>query len=469
VKVDSRDFTIDDSTLWETINSLPLSYQAFARRSHLYARAYGVVTTDRNSYADDNIAAVLNPCMRNGIYSGLVSAQSETEKRLGYKISRRYITETVTLRYFLEKRVTEFPGVEAMNIQRVWYGGSELLDVTPYVATDVDTSVATGVLKATVPAAVLRNPAKAQYRVIEADNTDAGALTLHATIKPKRIGDNWEITFAQHEDLDVTDTVNVINMEYCVIQTTIPTTADVDEANFVLTYPDTNQIIPTYKDAVVDVDTDTVTFYPYLYAMVDDAFFDDTIDLINGEFYKLMPYAELKWWVDETVLPTLYWYVDGIQKEVSDFTLSVNLVDSEYGVYHLKLDTDNVSVIPRLQDVVSMVQTVKLDLDTTFVKFHYVVSPQYLPKSFQLQIPTALDAIANKVAAELPVGECGDTRLEFAEFIKHAQSMYTDRYVNSYTGTEVEKVEFGKLHGQIVYEQYMKNALIYSRPIVVSH
>lgn len=467
MRIDERRFPIDDEILWESVNSLAVDYHYFAMGSSLYSKAYGVITDYAETPEEDLRTAVLNACMRSALYETLFSAHAEAEKVLGHTLTSRYATERFTLHSPILKGMTELPAVRAMNVKKVWYTpDSSIVPITPYTETGLSWGRVDGIPVVTVPVSAMPNPNSGQLRRIDALGADTGALRIREDVYPTREGSNWKLQIAERNG-NLTDGVNTISLvNFNMIQIEVPIPAgSPDNANFCLVYPDTNQVIPSLSKPVV-TDT-TLTFQVYLYALVDPAFRNETINLVAGQFYKLLTEVQLKYWVEEPASPVVYWHKDGVLQSVDTVSVTNTLTNQEMGLFHLVLDNFN-NGYPRFYFDVNQLQVPSGTLDSLEVEISYVVDPNYLPSKYRAQIPSARNAILYKVAAELPVGDCGDGDANLFTFLEDARASYTKSYVTS-GGGEVHHMKYGQRHGQVLFDTWLSNCLHFSRPIVFAN
>ena len=272
------------SDAYNLVNSLGISYLDFAIESHYYARLFGVLTACDWGCPDSSF--VVNQCLRESLYRTLLAVQNDTENFVGYNITDRYHTETID--YPFGKLHSTFAGIDKVDIVPEWSTilGYDSVAVNYFLDTIVAPTVAGGYTYFTVPVSLISNPREVVFR---STTTMRSYTLLNDGVYPKRNGANWEIAI----DVGITpydgNPTYVQHCKYAVVEVAAPTCTD---GTVYPVYKGTNQKIPLYKQELIG--GGLTRYWFYVYTLVDPAFFSETVNLENGEFYKMMTDIEFR-------------------------------------------------------------------------------------------------------------------------------------------------------------------------------
>lgn len=439
---------LSEDALYDTVNTLPVDYLRFALASHYGARMYGVLNGARTGGSDgDPDTFLVNSCLRMSLWEVLVSVCQETENRLGFNLTSRYHTATTELSPTMRLQV-DWAGVEKTDVVPTFSEVVETATIEPFIQTDLTAVVDGSITYVQVDGSLLINPQDAILRL----HDNGGALDiLLGQGYPKKVAGNWRIAInTRATPIPSGDTVDVQHRQLVFV--------DVEtEDNLLPFYRGTTQKIPLARPVEgLDVD-DTKRYWFYVYSLVDPAFYEDReIDLVAGEFYKLQLTIEFR---TEAETPM---YARITQKslkpgdmDVDEWKAELVPIDPLRGVFDVKvlgkweIDPDTEEEILNTNRTYVCVNR---GLYSTKIAYAYKTNPSNLPDSTQQSIATVLTAILHRVAADLPLSDCGcETK---RGFIAEQQKTYSLQLVTP-TGVQLMKTEYGDLHGHKVYAEKM--------------
>jgi len=470
---------LSDEEAWRIVNMMPVKYEDFAFISHLYSRAYDVLTgaleggtSDGNRVPQgvswDDIR--VNNCLREAIYRTLWDVTQTTELRAGFNLSTRY--HYVEENYPVGgKAITFWPGVSALNVKPVVgdIAGYSPVAVNYHIQEnltldepDVDT------LTAAFDLSLNPNPSDV---FIRKDGTEGVVLIeIDKTSYPRRVGTDWVVALNK-KYAAVTDTLNAQNKKIVIVDAPTPTEGTDYPTGMTWwpVYPGTEQQIPVAK-APSDNGDGTTRWTFYIYTLVDPAFAYEKVDLIKGEFWKMLQEVEFKYFGEEEADFEVAWVVADQEAIVNPGT---KLVDPAHGIFHIRV-ADVVCADPC--DLFTAEDENELGCDcppynlapeSFKIRYWYKTDPSALDERYKMQVSGLRQAICYKVAADLPVKDCG-CYLEVG-FIAEQQTMLTPQSINPYTGIQVQNFDLGKTLGRLRYDHVMQETLVpYSRPIFSS-
>jgi len=476
IQRDDFDAYMSDEEIWDTANQLLVDYFQFSKISNLKHRAYGVQIRSRTTLNPDSGVIeydeeYINDCVRSAIWRTLHSVESDTEKRLGYGFTPKYRVDTIP---FPRKGKFFFPspGVEAINVQQTWstIDGYDDEATNDYLITSATVDVSGDQATVRLPVDVVFNPED----VIIRDNATGSAFIRDNALPITRTAaatDYWNYPIKQTTTPYNGETINVQGIKYTYVDITPPTIPA--GATLVPVYPGTNQIIPQYKDFETLVGGDYRFWFPVHVLVHPDFRFDTTVSLVDAEFYKLYPSIEFRYYEEETVYPELVVVAKNESGVVTEYTYQydpTSLVDHSYpelkliyndsGLAHFVFNDETCDTVNPFElfpnaDVLNPI-SVRL-------KLYYKTNPRFMEDRYQAQLSGLQRLIAQKVAAELPLADCGCKISK--GFIAQQQTGYMDSYMNPFTGTTVEKFAYGNLHGQVAFEEFLRNVDYYRRPV----
>jgi len=444
----------DATDVYNTVNNLPISYWLFSQNTNYFGRLFGVVTGEQNQ--QDWTDFVVNHCLRDALWHQLHCVTEAAENFVGYNISPHFHTKTTSWMFGENFRV--WPGVEEVDIEQQWsdiagfdsVAISPFLDIIPTVTPGSPTTVA-------FPYALVDNP----LNIILRRASDYGTYSIDRKIRPVRVGSDWVIALDDNTiPYTVGDTVLIQHVRYTYIEIETPTCSD---GTPYPVYPGTNQIIPQAKVAE-DIGGGFTRYWFYTYTLVDPAFYNNMVDLVEGDFYKLFQAIEFKCLKEvesKGILTRACKCQDCANCCACDaaiFQVSAKIVDAERGILSFCVDGELVLNEETLE--YELVQTnlcngiVRDNCHKYTLTFKYKTNPEILNERYQKAICDIENAIVHRTAAELPVIDCGcflnqpDERLGF---IFSQQESFGRTSVNSFTGTVTNSFKYGDMRGQQVY------------------
>lgn len=427
----------------DMINNLLLDVYEFSSIACIDGFAYGVRDIC------DTCTIRFNWCLRKSLIKQLVEQHRYVEDKLKYRITPGYHSEKLEwnggTRFTLKN-----PGVAELLIQQTI---TKVPDVTGTVGPYVYTTTAEVGGFTLVPLDLVDDPEAAIYR-----NANDARVFIDSS-NPFELdvgGDNWKIWL---EGIVAGNEVNVQSCKYIIVDVDL---TSVTSGEIRPVYTGSMQYIPVAKPPEeLEGDPVLTRFWFSPYVLTNHAFRTNGVNLLNGEFYKLVKDIEFVT-VVESAAPLIVEYYDcpcldcptTTSSETSEIT--VEIVDGRRGI--ISVNACEFSDC-NCKQIVSV--TVKYRTDPELVN----------PGSSEM----IKDAIANLVAAELPLVACGCIQVpdqsnlnrEFNYgFIGAAQHAYTEIRINQLTGENVENWKHGNLHGQVVFVEKMSRVKTYKRTII---
>lgn len=473
---------LPEAVIWDAINDLSISYLQFAHKSSLYARAYGMINDSqfglRDEHGSDWRELVLNDCMRNALYDLLYSVQQLTEQRLGFNLTEQFHVEEIVWPRDAKLQL-KWPGIEAAELEQNWYTISNYgpFDLEPYVIKIaplvVDDDVNNTLRIAWVDSELVRNPDDVILR--RAD--DDGALTLnkvHARYA-KRVDKFWEIPI-DDKIVSINDSDVSVQHRQFVILTVLAADVSALPAGGTVhpVYAGTNQIIPLAQPVKI-LDDGKLQYVFYAYTLIDPAFSLETVFWNRAEFYKLFEQIEFKYAVSEAAYVEFIWG-EGDEETIYRFDpdlpatpvlprLHLLIANQEKSILNLYINDQLFCTLDQAQSIwTTCVSDKRLKMPENLrLRVHYKTNPNLLNGRYKGQLADANRAILNRTAARLPLEECG-CKMDIG-FIAEQQKQYGTIIRNPITGIEISKVRFGQRHGEILYTDFLDNAIGYSRVI----
>lgn len=460
------------------VNQMPITEFQFAVISSLVQRYFGVITGsqdgERTAIQDPSSADrsdtpdrfILNSCARYAFPRIADSVVSGLEQEIGYNLTPRYVTELVPYQTANGKFQTTYPGVEAFNVQRVWYPleGLDAVELDPFVQEILEADVTTPYSDST-PAAlvdaslvsnpndvILRSPSGSEYPWF----SDDGHRIL------RTVDNHWQLALATNKKNYTGGSILVQHKKLMFVDITPPTLPT--GAEIFPVYPGTNQIIHQAKPMqVITEGEDTFwRFWFYNFTLVHPDFVVETIDLQAGEFYKLYPFIEFKYAIDEEVKPEIVItrgsHVTVLVGGSSNNYPRITSVNPGYGIFHVNYDSCCRTVDAYCRSYGSP--------ETVMMRFSYKTNPKNLPVQYRDQIGRLTEAAAGRIAADIPTTDCG-CEVPFG-FIKDKKSALPSATFSDLTGNIIDRYRYGTAFGHIEYANALANALRYSRPINLS-
>lgn len=445
------DSSLTPTEVYQLINTLPLSYQSLAQRTHYWGRMFGVVTGEDNE--QDWGDFVVNQCLRDSIWHTLRSISDEAESAIGYDVSRRYHKHTVTWPF--GKKIKARPGIEKINVSPQWSVAPDLEDVvvSPFVIENVTPTLESSRYVVALDRELVDNP----NDVIVRFSTHMGTISVDRGYRPRIDGTDWVITLDNHSTpWDGVTPLHIQSTKYAYVEITPPTLTQ--GQSYYPVFQGTNQIIPEALPRQ-NIGGGQVRIWFYIYNLVDKAFYNNPVNLVNAEFYKLVPTISINIYeeVEQKGRLTVTCDCDGgcgdCQNGVRVFQVTATIFNAELGVVDFCVDGEIVD---------EELETGSCEVPTCpecsySLTFHYITNPNLLFEECRRAIPRILDAIMFKTAAELPMVDCGcwiDDK-EKIGFIARQQETFSKQTVNAFTGTTTVLFQYGDLRGQKAYVEIM--------------
>lgn len=472
---------MSDKDVWRLVNTMPVNYQDFAQISHLYARAYDVLTDaveggsadgDRTPYGVDWDEIRVNNCLREAVYRTLWTVTQDAELWAGFNFSKRY--------HYYEapfplhgKGVTPWPGVESLNTRLVCgdIPGFSEVPVNYQISPPPTLSLnETGRVIASFSATDNPNP-----RDVFVRKMDSGTiLPEDEDIRPypRKVGGNWQIVL-NNNFVTPTEPVWGNNKKVVYVDIVMPVEGeDYPEMGEVLpVYPGTEQQIPLAAPPRLLEDGRTRWTF-WVYTLVNPDFGYEKVDLIRGDFYKMLETISFKYFLEVTSPFEVVFSVGNQQSVVHASTV---VVDASRGVYQILHGKDkSLCTDPCTLFTSEQMRDLKCGCSsgpdgnpvTVTIRYWYKTNPDCLNEIYRNQIPGLRQAIAYRTAAELPVRDCG-CYLKVG-FIAEQQTMMTPESVNPYTGIQIQRFDLGKMLGTLRYDSLMEKVTRFTSPVFLT-
>lgn len=417
--------------------------QIFSRIACLDGRLYGVISKC------DTCDLSLNECIRSHILSALASNQAIVERKLGYNLTERYHEEIQTWDGKSQIQ-TNWPGVEKVNVKQEIVAIDEFgpFPISPYVQENLTLSDSgNGYCVAEVSQSVLDNPSHLIIRNTSRHIYDTQEIDGY----PRRSSGNWLIALVNRPEAPACDDiVHAQNCKYMYL--------DVDNivcsANGYLApfYPGTDIEIPQAKPSeIIAGNLRRFWFAPWV--LVDPAFYGEEINLIAGEFHKLLPEIEIKCVREIEALPVVYAVECADCTDDFDELTTIQTGQTKLDLLHEKHGLLQLQIKDR--------DFCKSNNAPYKVKIFYKTSPTFF--NIQDFLETIRESITYLTAAELPVEVCG-CEIKTG-FIATAQKAYTEIRINPVTGEAIQNLQHGNLYGQLVFTEKLGRVPRYQRLI----
>lgn len=426
----------------QIMNDLALNLDDFSKLACLDGRAYGVIK------ACGDCEIEINSCLRQHLVRKLASVQELIERSIGWNLTPRYHTQTIL--WDGRSRIqTSWPGVESVGLARSFASVPDYgpFDISPFIEQDIAVwDSGEGHCIASFDASLTNNPNKAFIR----DDAFRYYPTFSRPGLPMRSGDVWDVALdtvqVQVPACDIGGPFHVQHCDYMVLDVPNGTCED---GTMVPVYPDSNQIIPQARPAqAIPGDETRYWFHPWV--LVDAAFAGEDVDLLAGEFYKLLQEIEFKCMSEVACAPVVEFQKEGCPAttwELDSEDITMHIVDARNGILHVEhADLRCLYCSGSLGSC-----GCRYPLKLTFC---YKTSPDVLGANSQLN--SLKEAIGWGTAAELPMTIC-ECRVEQG-FIAEAQKPYTTIRVNPVTGENLVDLKFGNLHGHLVFGERVHDA-----------
>lgn len=419
-----------------TSNNLLTTLEAFSKIACLDGRLFGVETMCESCDLE------FNECVRRRLLENLIANQGRVEREVGYNLTPRYHEQEIRWDGVPGRFQLDWPGVAEVNVSGVSVSVEIGVSVSPYVIIDAPVSDSgQGYCLVELDSTYIDNPG---YAVIRDADTDAIYPQQEIPGYPRRTPEgNWLVALAKPALPPCTDLeVNVQHCKYVAIEIETP---DCD-GEIKLVRPGTDSVIPFAKNPVVN-GANTI-YWVYVWSMVDEAFSDDVIDLVEqAQFYKLIDEVDV---ICESsgAAPTIVTRcncgcIEGLT--TSTDLIDVDILFEDQGIIRISY-SDEATCLSRCG------QPVKF-------KIYYRTDPDLVVGEDSLL--ALQEAITYLTAAELPVSSCGCAIS--TGFIAEAQKAYAEQRINPMTGQTVVNVKFNSLTGQLIFAEKLSKAYKFKR------
>jgi len=454
-----------DSDKWQAANEMAITPASFAVETHYDGRMFAVMTGEDK--AETFGSFVINQCVREALWRILYDVQIYTENFVGYNISRRFHRQTIDLVNFAFSRPykLDWPGIEKVNAAPRWIDHNLVVALDPFIMTEpvVTDLEVTGDMIVEVPVALAGN---ANDILIRKNDDKKGVFPLlKINGYPRRVGGNWLIQMDNHKSAyDPLLGVVVQSTRYAFVDVTQPV-GIVGELKPV--FSGTEEAIPYLR--VEPLPNGDLRYWFFIYNLIDPAYGSDSaINLIAGEFYKLMPSITFKEYVEAATKATLTISTksdccldcDNLTEVHRTFQISTRIADAARGIVNFSVDGQ------LIEDPLTLITTLDPSQACDFVNdpcltyslsVPYFTSPDKLPPRAQASVPNLHRAVMHRAAADAPLRDCL-CELDYG-FIHSCQEMYAT-VATTFSGTTIATNKYGNLHGHKVYEELMGNAYI---------
>lgn len=388
--------------------------ERFGEISCMDSSVFGVKTSC-NSCED-----ALAPCLRRSLAEKLIENQRLAENELGYALSEQYHVEEIRWngnnRYALK-----YKGVSDINVAQSETSLGSDFSVSPYLFENVAVSTVDEFHIVTIDGDMVDNPGNILIR-----NSATGGVILqdgNAKSYPQRNGSgDWLIAIDTPND-----DVPLVDIQDCKYFAVSVPTFDTD-GEIIAVHPGTNEYIPFAKEPIV-IGGNTIYWF-YCWSLIDPSFrMDDEIDLLAGQFYKVMQKIGFVSLTEISAPAKIIW--SDLSETTDDLTAKQYL--------------DNIVRIDRLTN--SCISTPDCsDIHPIKIVIYYKTDPELLG----INTDSISDAIAALSASMLPFTSCG-CEAPKTGYIYTMQKPYADIKINQVTGDTFSPVKFGNRHGEMYF------------------
>lgn len=436
VDVSEFDMRLTQAQFDEIINNMLVNPHVFSEIACLEGQGYGVTTLCNTC----NIK--FNRCVIKHLVNNLIASQTAVEQKLGASITERY--EVYDELWNGEQFVMVKRGVESVGYRRS-YGAATSYDISPYILTGLSaTDSGSGYCLLTLDSDFVKNPAKIAVR----DENGVKIETQSINGYPKKVSGDWVVALGKGGPTApaCAGTYSIQHCDYMYVDVENCATATDELLPF---YPNSYQIIPmAKKPEAVDANTTRFWFHPWV--LVDEAFQDSGVDLLKGEFYKLLSSIDFRCVSEVAAAAEITWLDmddDCLVAYTADTDLAVKIKDAEKGV--LLIDP----AYFRCKSCNSPCSACSCNYRAPLrLKIYYKTNPTLV--DLDGWIPNIKEAIAYFTAAELPVASC-NCKVEEG-FIAEAQKPYNKVRQTAY-GDTIISPQVGTLYGQLMFLEKLKD------------
>lgn len=365
----------------------------------------------------------LKPCLRRSLADRLDQNEKYVERILGYGLTKEYRFQDIIWNG-IRRYALEVKGVSAINVKEKITRIGDDFDVSPYILESIEIDSAGGFDFVLLDRDFVDSPDFLIFR------NAAGSAVPQTEKSPEKIGGNWKVYLDLTNDTGLLE-VDVQHCKYMIV--TIPTPTEDDEV--VAVHPNTLDIIPFADNKEpVENDNDTTTYWFYAWSMIDKAFrMDEEINLVSGQFYKIIDKIGFIYVGQEEALPVLTW---------SDGTTTTDTVTVSQFL-------DNTISVKYTDDCPALAQDCEPKYPVK-LRVYYKTDPLLL----DLNTEDLADAISYLTAAQLPMKTCNCESPAYG-FIWQAQQPQNPK-VNGYSGEVTYK--YGTLYGELVFQERLRKA-----------
>jgi hypothetical protein len=285
----------NDDDAWQIANTAAVTPAYFAEVSCEGNRLFGVKTLCQREDCKGSCNGVLSACARATLWQYLYGLQQETEAKLGWTLTKRYVHETIPVTSEWRSKIQlTFGGVDRVNVKEATELIQEKVTVHPFVYRGTAHAVAGAThYELLVPTWLVYRPEDVLKVRVSTGAPIPWGSAVGSYPQRRQVGDEWYWVLGipggnatEGEEFDILD------CQYAIVE--LPTDfCETDGYTPALVYPGTKQILPaTVKTGDVDGVEKTYWFIEFKHLVLPQYQDDEVaLDVCDLETHKL--YAEL--------------------------------------------------------------------------------------------------------------------------------------------------------------------------------
>lgn len=455
-------FNVDTDQQAQLIaNSMAVPPEYFAEISCEGDRLFGVVTNCKRQTCRDTCETVLNGCARRTLWMTSFMVQQELEATLGWTLSPRYVTETLPWDGKSRIRLT-FGGLEDLFMRESVTIVDEDVAYNPYVYSGLVVAGANPVVhEVLVPYEYLTMPEGVLF-VDETKGTTFAVQEIDEYPQLRTVGpDKFWVLGIYDNTADIGDTVNVMDCLWGYVDA-----PDVEC---------TDEVAIVYQDSVQKIPVEKVTddrWYIKHRNMVRQVYQGDTVDLTKFQTHKLYDVVDVGCFGETCELVTIYKKCSGTVTdcgcdddatpcEVVEVDACATVVDAKSGIIEVQevevITDDNGDPVLGSDGCPTFRQKSDCTDDCLYTPYQVTVSYRTNPVQSGISNTSAVEtlrsAIAARVAAEVPLVDCG-CDVECGYFKEMRVETNTQTYTQG--GAIVVALRYGNKIGQQKYAKALE-------------
>jgi hypothetical protein len=437
-----------------------------------------------------------NLCARNGLWSHLYRVQQELEAMVGWTLSSRYIVEEIPVKSGRQIQ-TQFGGVASVNYEELVsdIAGYGTVAYSVFLAQNL-APVLSGVdWYVDVNVNLLDNPGKLMLRVEDALGDPTNGLSVIEEDwkhKPQRVtvGPDtfWRIWIPDAAADAGVARFSAIHCEQSYFDAPDPSAVTCD-GTIAPVHVGTSQRIPIIRTETLALGV--VRYWVRTAHMINPAFDDGYTDISSGEFYKLVTEVDFLCFGEVNQLAVITKRIpmkpddvgvsyfenvldcDGVPCTTTEVYACATIIDGKRGIVALEevdVTLDAQTGLPTRDPVTGDVIFTRRTSQCCYegeaisVRLAYRTDPNLTGLNLSNAIETLRRAIACRVAAEVPLEECGCV-VEAGFFFEMRQVMDTTIYTP--TGSTIVSLRYGRKQGQMIFAHAVSTAPHIQRAVVI--